>query len=135
MRLVYCREARWADRHGDDGTTSIECFYRRARAYWTGMSHAAGLLVLELQPGDGTRYRCSLAMDERHRTFVFAAWIPEVAAFEYEPRGPAPDVFDHPFCALNPWTAAIYADVVRAVAWGLDWDRYDYVAGRPSVRA
>lgn len=90
--------------------------------------------ILELQPGDGTRYRVCLARLNVWQV-VFTGLVPArgMCSFEYDLRGPCPDVYDEPFCALNPFTAAIYADVVRAVLWGVrEPRRYDYKGRCPA---
>ena len=129
MRLTY---SKCKPEHRDAGDlTDIDEFHAAARAAWEAGGEA---LVLELQPGDGTRYRCALA----HSTdadgapgLVFCAWVPRQVATELTAGGWCPDVYDEPFQGLNPFTAAILVDVLRACVFGVAGRRYDYAKACP----
>lgn len=102
-------------------------FFHRAHQLTAGQNST---LIVELQPGDGTRYRACFARD--WNACVFTGMVPAVVAFEYDLDGPAPDECDEPFCGLNPWTRAIYVDLVRAVLFHtIEERRYDYENAQP----
>lgn len=107
------------------GFASIDLFWAQLRHFFNERLRAQ---VFELQPGDGTRYRFAIAQ-ENLDCVVVTMLVPSVYAIEVDPRLERPQPID--IQVDNPYTAAIFADVLSAVVWG-DHDRYyDYVRHEP----
>ena len=135
-RLTYSK-CKPEHRDPSDVTDIVE-FFAEAREAWRFPDVAA--IVLELQPGDDTRYRCALTKlppdGDGLPAFLFAAWIPRqlVAELSHAEGAWCPDVFDAPFSGINDYTAAIFVDVLRAVVFGREDRRYSYEHACPVDR-
>ena len=123
--------------YGENDT--IELFWAAARSGLRDDLESASAVMLELQPGDGTRYRFCIAKpapqynpaDQDPDPIVVAMLVPTFCVVELDLKGPRPTHYDTPMCTLNPYTGAIFADVLSAVVWGDEERAYDYDKSEP----
>jgi hypothetical protein len=131
--LIYTRCSEWdPPRAGSDiVTTTPEAFVAALERELLDKS-----LLLELQPGDGTLYRMSIAVDADRREALlacttgrgWAAWLSLDAPVD--PEG----LESMAGCAINPYTAALACDVFNIWAGhaGTSIGRfYDLARSRP----
>ena len=137
MEFLYSRKkqgGRWFD--------NIDQFWEMARKAFVSNMNEPVFMMLELQPGDGTRYRLCVTRpavpdphdvmnSDRPDPVVVAMLVPSFCVVELDMRGPRPTAYDTPMCNLNPYTCAIFADVLAAVVWSSRERAYDYI-GEPT---
>ena len=140
MEFLYSRK-----KHGGRWFDNIDQFWEMARKAFVSNMNEPVFMMLELQPGDGTRYRLCVtrpaAFDVhdpmnigRADPVVVAMLVPSFCVVELDMRGPRPTAYDTPMCNLNPYTCAIFADVLAAVVWSSSERAYDYNDERPAPK-
>lgn len=125
MDIMYTRDPKRPSQ-----TRDIDEFMSIARDAVKGPANfTAKAVLLELQPGDGSRYR--LCVTRVGRTAFVCMTYPEFCVVELETDGPRPTVYDTPMSKLRPHAAAIFSDVVSEVVFGIKDRAYCYEGDDP----
>lgn len=137
MLMKYSREGMHPGcgrlEHFDVDTHDIDEFYILLEEEVPSRVGGDGVIILEMQPGDGTRYRIHVSKTDDY--VVVSMSVPDQRVIELRMGiDDPPCPWDSDLARLNPYTAAILADVLQVV-WQREPRFYDYENRKPREEA